>query len=409
VGGAVHRALLLLAACAALARPLALSAAGLTEAQIVTIVLSSKTIPSDLFAPIFLSKMTAERVTSIRDEVTAPLGTFEHADGGDGKYVGHYSHGTVIVLVHLDPHGKIDGLFLREPQAIGASLPVALQPLAALPGASSYLVLENGREIAARSADEPLGVGSTFKLAILNALRREIDAGTLRWNTVVDLDPAWKSLPSGVLQDWPDHAPLTIATLAIEMISISDNTAADALAHVVGPAAIAPFAAGNEPFMTTREMFLLKSKKNAALRARYLSADARGRQAVLAELDRQPLPNLEDFDTNPALAAIEWHFSNRELCALMQGVHDLPLMSVNPGVASRSQWKQIAYKGGSDFGAISMTTWLEAKDGTTYCVSATWNDEKDAVDDTKFATLYGVVLSTLAQRSRYATALRSAP
>jgi hypothetical protein len=119
---------------------------------------------------------------------------------------------------------------------------------------------------------------------------------------------------------------------------------------------------------------------------------------VLAQIDKLPLPALSALNTDPALSDIEWHFSSRQLCALMQGVHDLPLMSVNPGVATPSQWKRVAYKGGSDFGVISMTTWLQAKNGKTYCASATWNTHAAPADETKFETIYALLLASLAHR-----------
>lgn len=43
-----------------------------------------------------------------------------------------------------------------------------------------------------------------------------------------------KSLPGGILQNWPKGAPLTLHTLAGLMISQSDNTAADTLLEILG-------------------------------------------------------------------------------------------------------------------------------------------------------------------------------
>ena len=89
---------------------------------------------------------------------------------------------------------------------------------------------------------------------MLSALRDQINRGSHRWSEVIPLRQAWKSYPSGILQRWPDGTPRTLATDAAEMISISDNTAADALIEIVGANALKPFAAGNNPFLKTREM-----------------------------------------------------------------------------------------------------------------------------------------------------------
>ena len=367
-----------------------------TEADAIRTVLTANPVPADIFAPAFLAQVPVSQIIPIRDQVTAPLGVFERLSGANGQYMAYYTHGTVKVLIHLDAQGKIDGLRLLDAIISGGNLDDAVKGFKDLPGIASIVVMKNGREIASINADKALGAGSTFKLAVLNALRKQIDSGKHRWNEVVALKPAWKSLPSGVLQTWPDNAPVTIATLATEMISISDNTGADSLIHIVGRDAIRPYGASNVPFLTTREMFQIKSKSNAALREQYRTGNAQQRAAVLSQLDKQPLPDIAQLDPDPAFSDIEWHFNNRQLCALMQGVADLPLTSVNPGVASPSQWKRVAYKGGSDWGVISMTTWLEAKNGARYCVSASWNNSKAAVTENTFANIYSTVLATLA-------------
>src|SRR5581483_6504179 len=371
-------------------------AATTAEADAVRTVLTANPVPADIFAPSFLAQIPVTQLAMVVAQVTGPLGVFQRLDGANGQYTAVYSRGTVKVFVHLDALGRIDSLLLRDPVISGGSLDEALKGFQDLPGITSYVVLKNGRELASYNAEKSLGSGSTFKLAVLNALRKQIASGRRRWNDVVTLLPSWKSLPSGVLQSWPDNSPVTIATLATEMISISDNTAADTLIHILGRDAIRPFGGTNVPFLTTREMFTIKSKNNAALRARYRTGSAAERTAVLAELDKQPLPDVTVLDTDPALSDIEWHFTNRQLCGLMQSVAGLPLMSVNPGVASPSQWKRIAYKGGSDWGVISMTTWLEAKNGTRYCVSATWSDSKEPVVEGTFSALYAKVLGALA-------------
>lgn len=376
--------------------PCGMARAAMTESDAVRIVLTSPQVPGEMFSASFLAQVPASQLTPIRDQVVAPLGQFERSDGANGHYTAYFTKGTLQVFIHLDAGGKIDSLLLRDPVVTGGNLKDALAKLSQLPGATSYIVLQGSTIVAQENQTKALGVGSTFKLAVLNALRKQITAGRRHWNDVVTLKEGWKSLPSGVLQGWPAGTPVTLASLATQMISISDNTAADTLAHVAGARAIAPFAAGNTPFLTTRQMFLLKTRGNEALRARYRSGSPRERAAVLAEIDKQPLPAIDRLDTSPALSDIEWHFTNRELCTLMQGVQDLPLMTVNPGVASPSQWKRIAYKGGSDFGVISMTTWVQNASGTSYCVSATWNNPAAQVDEAAFASAYASIFSALA-------------
>lgn len=372
------------------------AAAAPAEADAVRMVLTANPIPAEVFATSFLDQLPATRVAAIRDQITAALGTFERLSGANGRYTAYYSRGTLKVLVHIDGTGKIDSLFFRQPTVTGGNIDDVLAPFKSLPGSSSYVLLRSGSTLRTFNGERALGVGSTFKLAVLAALRAEIAKGTRRWNDVVRLEPGSKSLPSGVLQSWPDGTPLTLATLATEMISISDNTAADSLIRLLGRKAIRPYGGSNVPFLTTREMFLLKTKGNETLRARFQTGNQAQRAAVLAELDRLPLPNGSALDSDPALSAIEWHFTNAQLCSLMSRVDDLPLMSVNPGVADPAQWKRVAYKGGSDWGVISMATWLESRSGANYCFSATWNDTRAAVDETKFSAMYLSVVAALA-------------
>jgi beta-lactamase class A len=180
------------------------------------------------------------------------------------------------------------------------------------------------------------------------------------------------------------------------MISISDNTAADALIRLVGTKALAPYADSNRPFLTTREMFTLKSVPGADLRAAYLAASTpRAREAILARADQMPLPAVDQLLTTPALT-IEWHYSVRTLCRLISRVAELPLMSINPGGADPAAFRHIAFKGGSDIGVINLTTMLTTRRGTNVCFSATLNNSMQPVDDAAFEAAYAGVLHYLA-------------
>jgi beta-lactamase class A len=220
-----------------------------------------------------------------------------------------------------------------------------------------------------------------------------------RWDEVVPLDPAWKSLPSGIIRVWPDGTPLTLATLANEMISISDNTAADALLSIAGREKVEAMAPHDRPFLSTREAFILKDPVNGILLARYRAADTAGRRALLPEIDKLPLPDVGIFSSGQPIATdIEWFFTPGELCRLIDSVRDLGAMQINPGIAAKKDWQQIAYKGGSEPGVLNFTTALTAKNGRHYCVAATWNSE-GFLDENKFAMLYAGVLGALAAES----------
>jgi len=135
-----------------------------------------------------------------------------------------------------------------------------------------------------------------------------------------------------------------------------------------------------------------------------LKGDATVRAALLPELKNAPLPTEADFTRGPLALQVEWFFSVRELCTLMERVQGLPLMSINPGVANPADWARVAFKGGSEPGVLNLTTGLETplspqsregKGGKRYCISATWNNPQEALDEQKFITLYSGLLEAL--------------
>lgn len=83
----------------------------------------------------------------------------------------------------------------------------------------------------------------------------------------------------------------------------------------------------------------------------------------------------------------------------MAQVKDLPLMGVNPGVATPQRWQSVAFKGGSEPGVLNFTTALTTSDGDRYCVAATWNDATQPLDETALSRLYSGILAGLQSRS----------
>ncbi|MGA8533362.1 MAG: serine hydrolase [Candidatus Tumulicola sp.] len=353
---------------------------------------------SQWFAASFLAQVSAAQVDAIVAQYKTTLGEYRGIEGANGDYTARFAKGTDEVFVHLDAENEIDALLFKEPKLQASSLDDALRALRPAAGTLSYVIVENRSELAQLDASSPLAVGSAFKLAVLSALRDEIARGRRRWSDVVPLQSRWKSLPTGVLQTWPDATPITLATYAAEMMSVSDNTAADALIRLTGPAALAPYAMGNVPFLTTREMFQLKSASGATQRAAYLAARTPDqRSAVLRRIDATALPAIGALESKPILA-IEWHYSVRQLCELMRRVAGLPVMSINSGVADATSFRRVAFKGGSDAGVLNLTTQVQTKRGTAICFSATLNDSTKAVAATAFELSYAAALSALANR-----------
>jgi beta-lactamase class A len=366
-------------------------------------VLTAPQERSTWFAPAFLARVTVTQVQAVVQSLNAQFGPYQSVTPQpDGSYLVRFQRGTIRARIHLDGQGRIDGLLFTNPQFIYVSRSAALQGLQRLPGQISLLVLANGTPLLSVAPGRVLAVGSAFKLAVLAALQQRINARRLSWTQQVTLRAQDKSLPSGVLQTRPNGSRYTVADLARYMISVSDNTAADLLIHLVGRTAIAPFIPERDrPILTTRELFALKDPANKGLRERYLAAATpAARLAILAQVDRLPLPSLRVlvplFARGPVAPQIEYFFNVRQLCGLMARVQQLPQMSINPGVANPAEWTHVAFKGGSEPGVLNLTTMVTARNGVTYCVSATWNNAA-LLDEGRFEALYSSVLHSLSQ------------
>ena len=103
-----------------------------------------------------------------------------------------------------------------------------------------------------------------------------------------------------------------------------------------------------------------------------------------------PLPETGEIGGGAIPSPLEWHYTARQLCTLIERVHALPAMRINTGLAARSDWSEIAFKGGSDRGVFNITTRL-AKDGSPYCLSVTVNNERDLNEAQLVSVLTGLV------------------
>jgi beta-lactamase class A len=358
---------------------------------------TSKKIESAWFAPDFLVQAPIEKLQQIIDDFKNKSGTYQSVQNNSQDYLVIFSEASVPTKIVLNSKGQISRLLFEEPQTTFTDLEEATSKFQELPGKVSFLVQEGKTIQAALNTKTPLAVGSAFKLAVLKALKSEIASGKRTWKDVLELQPTRKSLPSGVLQTWPDETYLTLQTVAAFMISVSDNTATDILINLIGREPIELVSPRNRPFLTTRELFILKSSQNENLLKRYHTSNEAERRAILKELSKKPLPDVNDLQlTHPVALDVEWFFTAEELCGLIEQVADLPVMTINPGLAKTQDWQRVAFKGGSEPGVINMTTWLQGKNGKNYCVVATWNNSEAPVEESKFMALYSGVLAKLA-------------
>jgi beta-lactamase class A len=325
------------------------------------------------------------------------------------------------------PHA-VSTLFFGAPAPMLTSLDAAVAELKKLDGDVSFGVWKLGdaepAPLVTLDPDHPLAIGSAFKLYVLGALVRDITKGTRTLSETITIDAAARSLPSGILQDWPEGATVTLDTAANLMISRSDNTATDLLMRALGREAVesmlAPMGmrnpAGTRPFLTTAEMFRLKFVDAGKAGEAYAALDEAGRRAFLkTRLPSAPLSE-HSIDagvfTSPArIDSIEWFASAADLARAMDwlrrntepasGVKGLlrGALAINPGLAiSETQFPWIGFKGGSEPGVLNLTFLLKRADGAWFAVVATWNDASQALDEQAFMPLVQRAIWVLGQQ-----------
>jgi hypothetical protein len=313
---------------------------------------------------------------------------------------------TWVMNVAVDASGLIAGLIFRRPAPTSWSeLESRLQALAPDVSFLAAEVTGDGSctpvdEVAADAA-RPLG--SAFKLYVLGALARAVQTGRASWDQQLAIRDDWKSLPSGELQNLPAGTQLPLSTYADEMISISDNTAADHLIHFLGRRAVErqqrrfgmerPRA--NEPFLTTRELFQLKLHDYPSLALPYEHLDRDGRRDYLSEqIDSLPLPALNAPRTDPRrIDSLEWFASPNDICRAFAGLqrqaedpalgevgHALSLNGAGVGLDPQC-WKTVWFKGGSEPGVLTLNFLATTAEGRTCVVSAMVSDPKVAFDE----------------------------
>ncbi len=272
-----------------------------------------------------------------------------------------------------------------------------------------------------RGAADELAIGSTFKLWVLLAASDAVSRGSLEWETPIAVRDEWKSLPSGVLQDETAGTTLRLERIARGMISISDNTATDHLLFTVGRDAVeasmaktgAVSTARNRPFLSTRELFLLKFDDDAD-RAAWLSADDGAKRARLAALASAPLPGpseLSSWNAPRHIETLEWFASPSDLCRTMAALMDaglsgsspvLDILGANPGIqVDRQLWSYVGFKGGSEPGVLNLTFLLrEASGGRWYFFSVGANDPEKQIDKAAIVSIAEDAIDLLGRAAR---------
>ena len=292
---------------------------------------------------------------------------------------------SYVATVDVDPTGLITGLrftpYLPAPTSWG-QVDTQLHALAPQVSFTAARIDPRGNchVTHALNGDISRPLGSAFKLYVLSALAQAVAQGRLAWDQTVPLHEAWKSLPSGVLQNQPAGTPYTLRQYADAMISISDNTAADHLIHIVGRNSIERIAPPpNGPFLTTRELFVLKGFQYPTLVNAYLYLPQGLRQYVLPALDAVPRDQITPWTQPRQIDRVEWFASPDDLCHVYAGLSTEAktqtqvgeALSINDGGIglNRTEFPTVWFKGGSEPGVLALTYLARHAGGTTVMTS----------------------------------------
>lgn len=328
-------------------------------------------------------------------QLTMQLGNFKQVEGTSNPYKVVFEQGTVTAYISLDGQGNVAGLQLTEVISSRLTLADCVKQITDLDAETAVLIRKNGQALVSLQADVPLAVGSAFKLGILAALDDAVRAKRMQWGQSVMLEESYKSLPTGILQDWPVGSRITIETLATLMISQSDNTAADALLSLVSRQEVDRYLTHSKPTLSTAEMFTLKNPDNSDILARFRASSAGERLSLLGELKARKLPKTSLFSGDPVAIDVEWFMTVSELADLIERLETLDLMTVNAGLATKEHWQRVAYKGGSEPGVLNLTTFLIDEHMNRYTVVVTVNNNEKPLDEKKIMESYQAILHYL--------------
>jgi beta-lactamase class A len=259
-------------------------------------------------------------------------------------------------------------------------------------------------------------LGSAFKLYVLDALGNAVASGTVHWNQPLSVTGQLKGLPPGELQNEPAGTQVSVLDTAAKMISISDNTAADMLINLLGRAAVEAALtttgmarpALDRPFLTTREIFILKLDQWPTLANRYIAANETSRRALLAStVDPAPLPAVSAagaWTTPRNINSLEYFASASDIC---RAYTSLAALARRPGLSpidqvlslnddglqlDPGQWKATWFKGGSEPGVLTLAYLATTRTGQSYVVTVLAENPSQPINE---ATAIPAILSAI--------------
>lgn len=303
--------------------------------------------------------------------------------------------------------------------ATGAVDQAAAAAFEKLPGKTAFLFTEltptGPRMLYGMRQDQRFAIGSSFKLFILGTLADEVNADRRGLDNVMRLRADLVGPPHSELASWPVGSPVTLQTLSLKMISISDNTATDHLLHLLGRRQIEKqmntmghrHPGWNRPLLSTREMAMLRDRAEGLPGSRYQPLDEEARRKFLADRFSGP-PNYDklDFDT-AAYHLAEWYATPLDMADALawlknntqpdQPAHPLrAVLAVVPKLPHDAKtWPYVGFKGGSEDQLLVGNWLLKNKNGRWYTFHVFYNNPRGEADQQRMLDAIGSIFAAV--------------
>lgn len=291
--------------------------------------------------------------------------------------------------------------------------------LATLPGHTGFAFTELTEDgpvlLAGVRQDEKFAVGSTFKLFILGTLADDVNNDRRQLDSIMRLERKLDGPPASEMAQWPAGSPVTLYTLALKMIWISDNTATDHLHYLLGRERIEQMMQTmgsmhpqwNRPLLSTREMTQLRDKKTGMPGREYQTLDDAAKRKFLAvRLHATGNYDALDFDTS-AYDVSEWYATPLDMAGAFawlkshtevdQPAHRLrDVLTVDAKLTYDSRiWPYVGFKGGSEDQILAGNWLLKNANGHWYTFHLYWNNPQGKADPQKLLEALNVIFNAV--------------
>ena len=363
------------------------------EEQMLERLVTREEYDAEWFSPEFRQQLSPVHLQGQIAGLVDGIGELEVIDGEDGEYTLLFEEALVPATISIDERDQIDAVFFQPANPRAETFDELSEQLRELPGETAALVLEDDEVLLEHNTDKAFSVASAFKLSVLAAVGDLLDDGTLARDDVVKITEDDRSLPSGLMQDWPEGTAVTVDTLLVHMMSISDNTATDVLMRVAGRNQVDRFAGEHRPVPTTAEMFAILGSDEKTLSEDWRSAESSDeRETVLERAASESFDGYMGLPSHRDRRDIGWMYTARQLAELAETVAGMEAAAVSRGAADAVDWNNVVYKDGYVPGAAAEVVHGHGEDDEKYTVVLLWNREDEDVD---VLGLYGFALSAV--------------